>query len=141
MKAATIIKIAKTTLISKNSTCVIADGSGIIFVDFNHGVSPLIKFINQKNPGTQFYLVDKVIGKAAALLCVKANIKFVHAFVISTPACKIFNIYGVSYSFDAEVPTIQNRNKNGLCPMEKLSKGVETPDEMYFKVVDWLAAQ
>ena len=135
-----VTNLIKNKLISENLTCVISDNKEIIFTSKNRGVAPLIDFINSfKNKGN-YYLADKVIGKTAALLCIKAGIMYVNTIVLSTPAKIIFQRNLISSEFEIEVSAITNRDNTGLCPMEILSKGVTTPDEMYDKVVLWLVS-
>lgn len=122
-------------------TCVISNTKKIIFTSEKRGVEPLIDFIKSLQNEGIYFLADKVIGKAAALLCVKAKINYVYTALISTPAKSILSRHSIEFEFDSEVPAIQNRTKTGLCPMEGLSRGVTTPDEMYSKVIEWLSAQ
>ena len=136
-----IKKEIRETLETKQLTCVISNNNKILFTSKDRGVKPIIDFILSFTNDDTFYLADKVIGKAAALLCVKAKINYVFTKVISSPAKTIFDKYGISYEFDSEVPAIQNRTKTDLCPMEGLAKGVETPEEMYKKIVLWLASK
>lgn len=133
-----IISYIKQKLETENLTCVISDSNDVIFTSNKRGVAPLIDFIQSFSTNNSYYLADKVIGKAAALLCIKAGIKHINTLVISSPAKLILSNNLISYEFNTEVPAINNRTNTGLCPMEGLSKGVNTPDEMYDKVVLWL---
>jgi len=134
------ILIAKKHLIKNNLTCVITDDDNIVYTSYERGVAPLVIFI-RKNLQGNFYLADKVIGKAAAYLCVKANIKHVFTTVISYAAIEIFKQYNISYEYEQVVPAIQNRNRDGNCPMEQLSVGVSDYNEMFDKVYAWLIEQ
>ena len=86
-------------------------------------------------------LADKVIGKAAALLCLKAGIKIIYAGVISTPALEILKENCIPVGYGNEVTAIENRTKTGLCPMESLSRRVESPDVMYNKIIEWMSSE
>ena len=136
-----VTDLIKHKLLSENLTCVISDNKEIIFTSKKRGVTPLIDFINSLKIKDNYYLADKVIGKAAALLCIKAGIMYVTTIVISTPAKIIFQKNAITFEFETEVLAISNRENTGLCPMEHLSKGIATPDEMYDKVVLWLASK
>ncbi len=136
-----IITNIKHKLVSENLTCVISDTKDVIFTSNKRGVTPLIEFIHSFRKKDSYYLADKVIGKTAALLCIKAGINHVNTIVISTPAKIILSNNSITFDFENEVPAINNRDNTGLCPMEGLSKGVTTPDEMYDKVVLWLASK
>ncbi len=141
MNKNSVTHLIKHKLVSENLTCVISDSKEIIFTSKKRGVEPLIDFINTLKDKDNYSLADKVIGKTAALLCIKAGIMYVNTIVISTPAKIIFQRNAITFEFETEVPAISNRDNTGLCPMESLSKGVTTPDEMYDKVVLWLASK
>jgi len=131
------ILTAKKHLLENNLTCVITDDKNIVYTSYERGVTPLVIFILKDLKGN-FYLADKVIGKAAAYLCVKANIKHVFTTVISYAAIKIFKQYNISYEYEQVVSAIQNRNRDGNCPMEQLAVGVEDYNKMFDKVYAWL---
>jgi len=131
------ILMAKNHLIKNNLTCVITDEKNIVYTSNERGVAPLVIFI-LKNLKGNFYLADKVIGKAAAYLCVKANINHVFTTVISHTAIEILKQYNISYEYDQVVTAIQNRTKDDNCPMEQLSVGVSDYNEMFDKVYSWL---
>jgi len=133
-----IFKFLKEKFSSSDHSCMIFVGKDLLFSSDKRGVSPLIDFIDSFDSPGNYLLADKVIGKAAALLCLKAGIKAIYTNLISTQAKKLLNEHGLPVRFENEVPAVQNRSLTGLCPMESLSKGVETPEEMYSKVVDWL---
>lgn len=119
-------------------TCVITQDNKVIFTSEKRGVAPLVDFIKKADLTKEYGLADKVIGKAAALLCIKANINNVYTRTISSAAKDIFDKSLILYYFDTEVDVIKNRTNTGLCPMEQLSEGVTSPDEMYKKVILWL---
>ena len=133
--------IVKTTLKNGDFTCVISDCNEIIFTSIKRGVEPLIDFIHYKTDSDNLMLADKVIGKAAALLCIKAGFSYVYTDVISTPAKQILSDNSIQCEYRTEVLVIQNRAKTGLCPMEGLSQGVSNPEAMYEKVKLWLKSK
>ena len=131
------IELAKETLKNNNLTCVIANENEVIFKSNKKGVTPLMDYIIENHNG-EFYLADKVIGKAAALLCLKANIKHVFTTIISTPAIAIFKSNNISFEYIKEVPRIKNRDGTSLCPMESLSEGISDYNIMFDKIYKWL---
>lgn len=76
------------------------------------------------------YIADKVIGKAAAALMILGGMEQVYADVISLSAFELFQRTKVKVNFVRIVPFIENRDKSGWCPMEKISFSVETPEEI-----------
>ncbi|MFO7612905.1 MAG: DUF1893 domain-containing protein [Clostridia bacterium] len=135
------LDIASAKLSEGSYSCVIVSLGQVVMSSEKRGVAPLVDYIMNFMSDSASSLADKVIGKAAALLCIKAGFRSVFARIISTPARKIFESYGIEYIYLEEVPFISNRAGTGLCPMEHLSNGVETPDEMYEKVVAWLKSE
>ncbi len=128
----------KKELILSDYTCIIANDKEIIYKSNDKGILPLIKYLDSACNDNNLYIADKVIGRAAALLCIKAKIKYLYASTISTPAIKILRANHIFYQFDKETPFIKNRQKNGKCPMETISKGITSPDIMHNKIIEWL---
>ena len=132
---------AKKLMNEGGYTCVIMDGPIILSASRLRGVAPLVEFIKSHTGRGGFVIADKVIGKAAALLCVKAHIVMVFAEVLSTSAKEVLSEHGIEYDFGTEVPHIMNRADTGLCPMEQLSEGVDDPHLMFDKILNWLASK
>ncbi|MBN2851960.1 MAG: DUF1893 domain-containing protein [Clostridia bacterium] len=131
------LEILKKKLDDEQLTCVIADQDKILFTSRKRGVAPLVEFIGMNIDG-EFFLADKVIGKAAAMLCIKANIKHVLTGIVSIPAITILKENEITLSYEEKVDRIKNRTGDGLCPMEGLSEGVTDINVMYDKVYLWL---
>ena len=64
-------------------------------------------------------VVDKVIGKATAMLLILSKVKYIYAYVLSEKAKEILEYYHISYDCEKVVPYIINRTHDGMCPMEK----------------------
>ncbi|WP_270469903.1 DUF1893 domain-containing protein [Catenibacterium mitsuokai] len=79
-------------------------------------------------------IVDKVIGKAAAMLLTLSKVRYVYAYVISESAIEIFNQYHISYDYTKRVPYIINRSKDGMCPMEQAVNNI-TNLNMAFEIL------
>ncbi len=122
------IETAKEKLFSADFSCVIVKDE-LVITSEKKGISPLLNFIEENRNFEGFSVADKVIGKAAALLFVKLNIKEIYAKIISEPAIEIFKKYGISYSYDKVVPNIINRTGDDICPMEKTVLEINSPDE------------
>lgn len=76
-------------------------------------------------------IADKVIGKGAADLMVLGGFKTVYADIISTPALALLCEAGIETTFAQEVPHIINRDKTGWCPLETACMELNTVEEMY----------
>jgi hypothetical protein len=119
----------------KKYTCLIADPEKIIFTSFDKGVKPLFDFYNtmknDTNSEKELYLIDKVIGKGAAYLCILSGIKRIRTEVISKPALKILADNGIDVIYETLTEYISNMKKTGICPVESLSYEYDTPESFY----------
>ncbi len=79
-------------------------------------------------------IADKVIGKGAAALMILGGMTEVYADVLSTPARKLFEQYGVKVSCAQEVPHIINRQQTGYCPLETAC-GEETDLQRLYQII------
>ena len=122
------LKKAKSTIkdtdavfayISENEE-IISNAKGIGFV---------ASLCNDKRDLSQGAAADKIVGKAAAMLFVFLGLKYVHAETISEGAIKVFEDFGVEYSYDFITEAIVNRKGDGLCPMEMAALDTKTPEE------------
>lgn len=117
-----------TTKLENHSLLVYKDGN-ISFQD-EHGIQPLLIQIKKKGLKNAV-AIDKVIGKAAALLMVYGKVKQVHTNIIAKDAIKVFEKYNVKYSYNEIVDHIQNVTKDGLCPMEQKVLNIDNPKKAY----------
>lgn len=79
-------------------------------------------------------IADRVIGKGAALLLLKAGIKEVFAYVISEPALNIMKDNNITVTYITLQPHIINRTGDGICPVELLTEHITSPDEAYNQI-------
>ena len=112
--------IQKAIKILKESThtCVICKSDKEYTSDLK-GIAPMIEFIKNGYDICGASVADRIVGRAAAMLFVKAGIKEVFSEVISKDAIKLLNSHGISCSWDVVTDMIINRKGNGPCPMEK----------------------
>lgn len=109
--------------------CVLAKDGVIFDKSTDRGIKPLVDFYKSgKLKGAVVF--DKVIGRAAAALCIEGGVRKVHAFVMSASAKALLKSHGVEAAADEIVDRIANRDKTGLCPMEKKVKDLVNPKEM-----------
>ncbi|HHY92659.1 MAG TPA: DUF1893 domain-containing protein [Firmicutes bacterium] len=96
------------------------------------GIRPLYNLITELGSVLQgAALADAVVGKAAALLSLKAGLGAVWAGLISTPALELLQAARVEVRYNDQVPHILNHRKDNLCPMEMLVQNVSDPAEAY----------
>lgn len=83
-------------------------------------------------------IADKVVGKGAAALMILGGIKEVYADVISTPAVDLLKEHGIKTSFNETTDRIINRQGNGLCPVETLCINLQSVNEMYEVITNFI---
>lgn len=108
-------------LVKEGESCVVADRGIIVARSKGRGIKPLLDFCaNGKLNGA--IVADKIIGLAAAVICVHGGVKQVYAIVMTKEASRFLSERGIANKSQQEVESIQNRAKNDLCPMEKIAK-------------------
>lgn len=123
------IEIAKNKLKDENTLVLCKDND--VIISTLDGIKPLINLLNENKDVKGYSLADKIIGKAQAMLIVKAGIKEVYAKVLSKNGERILKKYNVPYSFDILTDEIINRKGTGPCPMEIAVKDIEDIEKAY----------
>lgn len=123
------LEIAKSKLVGDNTCVLVKDET--IYVSTKTGIAPMMEFIAEDVDLKGFSVADRIVGKAAAMLFVKAGIVEVFSKVISEPAVEYLKKYDVKVSFDTLTERIINRAGTGLCPMEETVKDVSGFEEGY----------
>lgn len=119
---------AKEKMLRDDDTCV-AIKADTMYTSKERGVKPLLVWLESGVDMQDASVADKVVGKAAAFLYVKLQIKELYAGVISTPACAVLERHGISVEYGKKVDVIENRTHTGYCPMETATLAIEDADE------------
>lgn len=124
------VQTAIALIENESASFVIVDQGKIVYQDLGIGVSCIMKLINAQSTlldGT--IIVDKVIGKAAAMLLIKHNVLYVYGLLMSVSAIEVFEAHRVDYSYKKKVEAIMNRQNTDLCPLEKSVLTINDLDE------------
>lgn len=121
------------SLLKNDKTLVFVKGDSIIDSSLS-GIKPLINFLNEGINLEGYSLADKIIGKAQAMLCVKAKIKEVYGKVVSKGGKRILDKYSIPYTYDVLTDEIINHQGTDICPMEKVVKDIEDIEKAYIKL-------
>lgn len=111
----TDIEKAKEAL---GSHSIVLCKNGEVITSDKRGVAPLAEIIQCGTDISGFSAADRVVGKAAAMLMLKAGVAEVYALTISESAEKLLKSHGVQVSFKNRTARIMNRDNTGPCPME-----------------------
>ena len=73
-------------------------------------------------------VIDKVIGKAAAYICIMAEVKNVYTPLASKTAVEVLKTNGINIQALRTIPQIMNMDKTDQCPMEKMANDAGSPE-------------
>lgn len=132
----------KNTLLAKenldgHSICLCLDNN--IITDDKKGIAPMLGFIDAGIDLKGYSVADLIVGKAAAMLFVKAGISEVFAKTISKPACEYLKKHNIPYSYHIITDSIINRQGTDVCPMEKTVTDIEDYEAGYMALKEKLA--
>ena len=126
----------KETLLEKQYSILASNG----YYSYDGGIKPVItKIIEDEHYFKGLSVVDKVVGKASASLFIMSGVKDIYALVLSKAAKDMLEKYCIPYRFDTLVDFIENRNKNGMCPMEMTVKDIDDPVEAFVALKNKIA--
>lgn len=117
------------TLLEKGASVVVARAGVVVAQASGRGIGPLLS-LYEANRLAEAFVCDKVIGRAAAAVCVAGGARAVFATLMSAGAAAFFQANGVSATAERIVPQIANRTQTGACPMECAVEGLDDPAEM-----------
>lgn len=112
-----------------HSICLCKDGQ--IITDDGRGISPMMRLIAQGRDLSGYSAADVIVGKAAAMLFVKAGIAAVYGKVISAAGRDYLIRHNIPCSQETLTENIINRSGDDICPMEKTVADIHNADEGY----------
>ena len=124
----TDIELAKGAL-SGHSIALCRNGE--ILTDNGRGISPMMKFIAEGRQLAGYSAADVIVGKAAAMLFVKAGVICVHGNTMSRPGKEFLEFHGVACTYDVLTERIINRSGTDICPMEKTVADISDAEAGY----------
>lgn len=111
---------------------MVVQGGLVVYSSRGEGLSPLIDAVGSGKGYLQDALViDRVVGRAAALVMCYGKSKYVFAELMSEAALQVLDACGLDYAYERLVPRILNEDSTDLCPFEMLIEGVSDPEEGY----------
>ena len=125
---------AKELLID-DKTLVFVKGNDIVDSTLS-GIKPLINFLNEGKDLSGYSLADKIVGKAQAMLAVRAGIAEIYTKVLSEAGKEVLDKYNIPYTYDVLTEQIINRKGTDICPMEKVVQNIDDIEEAYLALKD-----
>jgi hypothetical protein len=114
------LNLAKKRLTSNGLSLSVVKNGKVLFESKDHGVQSMIEAVQRC--GSALYggsVADRVIGKAAALLCLYSKTAAIYAGTMSENAAELLTQNQIPYRYDILVPRILNRSGSDMCPFEK----------------------
>jgi hypothetical protein len=121
-------ELAKQRLTSNGLSLSVVKNGRILFESKDHGVQSMIEAVQRC--GSAMYggsVADRIIGKAAALLCLYSKIAAICAGTMSENAAELLTENQIPYRYDMLVPRILNRSGCDICPFEKAVLKIADP--------------
>lgn len=91
----------------------------------------MMKFTGMGKDLKGYSAADMIVGKAAAMLFVKAGICAVHGKVMSEAASEYLEAHHIPHSYDKLTEQIINHTGDNICPMEAAVANISDPEEGY----------
>ena len=127
---------ARALIASGDISCVVIKDGVIIHTADGRGVSPVLA-LYQKEPEKLkgSFLVDRIIGKAGAMILCLGGVGAVFAEVMSVSADRYLAEHGIPHSCGRCVDMISNREGNGICPIERSVLDTDDAHEGYESIL------
>ncbi len=116
---------------------MVCEEGTMIFKSKSKGVRPYLEAIDSLGArlrGT--VIIDKIVGRAAALLVIYSGAAEVHAGVINPGGRTLLDTAGVRLFFGKEIEHIKTVDGRIYCPFEAMVQGIDDPSVAYYAIVD-----
>ena len=122
--------------------CALIKNNVIIHEGRGKGVSPLLELAStseglKKLEGA--LVVDRIIGKAAAMIIVLGKATHAYGLTMSKSGEEYLQAFGVETKYNRCVDAISDRTGRGICPMERSVMEMDNPVKGFEKLQETLA--
>lgn len=110
---------------------LVKDGVIVAVEPNGPGVKPLLRLHDLRPDVLKgAWVVDKVVGRAAAAIAIDGGAARVHGLLMSETAKAFLGEKGIPATAEQMVPQILNRAHDGLCPLEDSVQKLDDPAKM-----------
>lgn len=135
-----LLEHAKQMIRSEECSFVVIKEGRIVYQDKGNGVKPILKLIDtDRELLKNAVVVDKIIGKAAALLLVLGEVKMVYGITMSQAGKDYLVHAGINVNHEKCIDVISNRKRDGICPLERAVSDIEDPKQAHEKLKETIA--
>ena len=117
-------------LLTGSATCVLVKNESV-YISGKSGIAPMLDYLGAGVPLKGFSAADRIVGKAAAMLFVRAGVTEVYGEVMSRGGADYLKEHGVARSWGTLTDVIINRTGTGMCPMEQTVRSIDDFREAY----------
>jgi len=129
------LEFAKLKLIEEDLSLVIVKKGKVIFETKKQSISGFLQAIEKLNRNlVEASVADKIVGVAAAMLCVYSGVSSVFALTVSEGGIRVLEDSNIVCLFEKKVSNILNRSKTDVCPFEKLAMNSGSSEAAYVKL-------
>ncbi|NLP11563.1 DUF1893 domain-containing protein [bacterium] len=123
-------------------TLRVEKGGRVIFASSEPMLKPLLLCLQQRRSEIAgATVIDKIVGRAAAYLCVKGKVAEVITPLASLGAQDVLQQAGIPLQAQRVVAQIMNRDNTGPCPMEQLAGEALSAEGFYETLCVRIAAK
>ena len=116
---------------SDHAACVVIRDGAVVKTADGRGIGPVLGLYDE-GILSGATVVDKIVGKAAAMVMTAGGVTACYALTVSKTALSWFRAHGVAVEYETCVDVIINRQGDGPCPMEQTVKEIDSEDEALF---------
>jgi len=111
---------------------ILKDGA-TLFSSAMEGIAPLVEAVEELGVGRLegSTVVDRIVGKAAALIIAYFKAARVYAKVLSRRSAPVLDRCGIVCVAEEVVEEILNREGTDMCPFERMVLSIDDPAEGY----------
>jgi hypothetical protein len=127
------ILIAKEQLEQLHIVIAIVKDGEILFTSTKKGIQPFFDALSDR-PREAFAgssIADRVVGKAALMLAAYLGVKNVYTPLASEHAYLAASDLNLNLMSGSRTPFIQNRTRDGMCPMEKAVLDIDDAEKAF----------
>ncbi len=123
-----LLRTAKELIKEGKASCVVIKEQHIQRMLNGPGIQPVISLYEEKILENTL-VADKIIGKAAAMVLTLGKVKAVYAETMSQAAKAYLEKHQIEVGYGRCIDVINNREGNGICPIERAVMDLEDPSE------------
>lgn len=121
------VQKAKELIGREGTSVVLIKEEKILYQKDGRGIRPLLDLYDKEPEDFQgSIIIDRLIGKAAAMIVHAGGVQAVYGYTMSEGAISYLD-GKIPYAFHEKVRVIKNSDGTDLCPMEKTVEDISDP--------------